>query len=52
MSLGGWESPLTRRWPPASSARRGTYRIIYLLDEDAHVVEVTAIRHRSDAYRR
>lgn len=44
--------PLDAPLAPAWSARRGTYRIIYLLDEDAHVVEVTAIRHRSDAYRR
>lgn len=34
------------------SARRGTYRVIYRLNESRHVVEVVAIDHRSDAYRR
>lgn len=36
---------------PAWTARRGTYRILYLLDDSHRIVEVTAIRHRSDAYR-
>jgi len=36
---------------PAWTARRGTYRILYLLDDNAGIVEVTAIRHRADAYR-
>ena len=36
---------------PAWTARRGTYRILYLVDDMAGVVEVTAIRHRADAYR-
>lgn len=44
--------PLEAPLAPAWSARRGTYRVIYLVDEDAHVVQVTAIRHRSEAYRR
>ena len=39
--------PMARAW----SARRGTYRILYLIDEAGHAVEVTAVRHRSDAYR-
>jgi len=33
------------------SARRGTYRILYEIDEGKSVVMVTAIEHRSDAYR-
>jgi len=33
------------------SARRGTYRIIYRIDEDKHAVEIHSIRHRRDAYR-
>jgi len=33
------------------SARRGTYRVLYEIDEDDHVVTVTAIEHRADAYR-
>jgi len=36
---------------PAWTARRGTYRILYRIDDRHGIVEVTAIRHRSDAYR-
>lgn len=36
---------------PACSARRGEYRVIYLIDDDARVVKVTAVAHRADAYR-
>ena len=43
--------PLDPPMAPAWTARRGTYRILYYLDEDHRVIEVTAIRHRSDAYR-
>lgn len=43
--------PLAAPMAPAWTARRGTYRIIYRLGENQHVVNVTAIRHRSDAYR-
>jgi mRNA interferase RelE/StbE len=32
------------------SARRGTYRVLYEIDDDL-VVTVTAIEHRADAYR-
>jgi mRNA interferase RelE/StbE len=39
---------LAGRW----SARRGPYRIIYLIDDDAHTVTVLAIAHRADAYRK
>jgi mRNA-degrading endonuclease RelE of RelBE toxin-antitoxin system len=39
---------LEGRW----SARRGPYRIIYALDEQAHIVKVLAVAHRADAYRR
>lgn len=41
------ESPLDPAW----SARRGSYRILYLIDDGARIVQVTAIRHRGDAYR-
>lgn len=34
------------------SARRGTYRIIYRIDEAKHRVEIHSIRHRRDVYRR
>ena len=43
--------PLNPPLAPAWTARRGTYRILYLLDDTNLIVEVTAIVHRSDAYR-
>ncbi len=33
------------------SARRGTYRIIYRINEEKRQVEIHSIRHRRDAYR-
>ncbi|MDN5768459.1 MAG: type II toxin-antitoxin system RelE/ParE family toxin [Humibacillus sp.] len=39
--------PLTDR----HSARRGTYRILYRIDEHAQTVTVLAIGHRGDIYR-
>jgi len=41
------EPPLADR----HSARRGTYRVIYRIDEADHTVTVVAIAPRSDAYR-
>ena len=43
--------PLLPPMEPTWTARRGTYRILYLIDEERRIVTVTAIRHRSDAYR-
>ena len=43
--------PLEAPMAPAWSARRGTYRILYVVDDSHRIAEVTAIRHRSDAYR-
>lgn len=43
--------PLEVPLAPAWSARRGEYRVLYLIDEETRTVQVTAIRHRSDAYR-
>jgi mRNA interferase RelE/StbE len=43
--------PLEAPLAPAWSARRGAYRILYLIDDDARIVKVTAVRHRSDAYK-
>lgn len=40
--------PLADRY----SARRGTYRLIYRIDDDQHVVTVVAVSPRSDVYRR
>ena len=34
------------------SARRGTYRVLYEIDQQARVVTATAIEARRDAYRR
>ncbi len=33
------------------SARRGDFRVIYRIDEEADRVDVVAIEHRRDAYR-
>jgi mRNA-degrading endonuclease RelE of RelBE toxin-antitoxin system len=33
------------------SARRGTYRVVYRIDEVQHRVVVVGVVHRSDAYR-
>jgi mRNA interferase RelE/StbE len=43
--------PLGPPMAPAWTARRGTYRVLYLPDDVERVVEVTAVRHRADAYR-
>lgn len=34
------------------SARRGVYRVLYELDDDARVVRVLLVEHRATAYRR
>ncbi|HWO15915.1 MAG TPA: type II toxin-antitoxin system RelE/ParE family toxin [Solirubrobacterales bacterium] len=39
---------LEGRW----SARRGPYRVIYTIDEEAQIITVLAVAHRADAYRR
>lgn len=36
---------------PAYSARRGSYRVLYLIDERSRRVTVTAVSHRADVYR-
>jgi mRNA interferase RelE/StbE len=33
------------------SARRGTYRIVYRIDEAKRLVEIPSVRHRREAYR-
>jgi mRNA-degrading endonuclease RelE of RelBE toxin-antitoxin system len=32
-------------------ARRGTYRVVYLIDDEARTVDVVDIDHRADIYR-
>ncbi|WP_300009639.1 type II toxin-antitoxin system RelE/ParE family toxin [Pseudonocardia sp.] len=44
-------TPLNPPMAPAWTARRGSYRILYRIDDAGGIVEVTAVRHRSDAYR-
>lgn len=36
------DPPMARAW----TARRGTYRILFRIDDARRIVEVTAIRHR------
>ena len=43
--------PLQRELAGLHSARRGVYRIIYELDDDAHTVTILRIDHRAHAYR-
>jgi len=43
--------PLDPPLAPAYSARRGTYRVLYLINDANRTVEVTAISHRADTYR-
>jgi mRNA-degrading endonuclease RelE of RelBE toxin-antitoxin system len=43
--------PLREPFSPAFSARRGSYRVIYLIDEGTRTVTVTAVTRRGDAYR-
>jgi len=35
---------------PAYSARRGDYQVLYLIDDDARTVSVTATRHHADDF--
>lgn len=44
--------PLRRELAGLYSARRGTFRIIYRIDDAEHLVTVVRIEHRADAYRR
>ena len=34
------------------AARRGTYRVLYRINDDQHEVVILRIEHRRDAYRR
>ena len=43
--------PLVRELSGYHSARRGAYRVVYRIDETAHVVHVVRIDHRADVYR-
>lgn len=43
--------PLQRELTGYWSARRGAYRVVFRLDEEASVVRVVRIQHRADVYR-
>ncbi len=43
--------PLTRQLTGYSSARRGAYRVVYAVDEEARLVLIARIEHRADVYR-
>ncbi|GGP79093.1 type II toxin-antitoxin system RelE family toxin [Streptosporangium pseudovulgare] len=43
--------PLQEPYEGPHVARRGTYRVVYLIDEDKRTVTIQAIKHRRDAYR-
>ena len=43
--------PLEEPFDGYHSARRGTYRIVYRINEDEHTVKIHSSRHRRDAYR-
>jgi mRNA interferase RelE/StbE len=44
--------PLRRELECRWAARRGSYRILYVIDDDRGVVIVVAAEHRRDVYRR
>ena len=43
--------PLLEPYEGLHVARRGTYRVVYRIDEDTFTVTIEAIKHRRDAYR-
>jgi mRNA interferase RelE/StbE len=43
--------PLSRELTGRYSARRGTYRVIYSIDDAGATVQVLRVGHRSDVYR-
>lgn len=43
--------PLANELAGYHSARRGAYRVIYRIDDQARVVHVVRIDHRADVYR-
>jgi len=44
-------TPLRRELVGLHSARRGTFRILYRIDDEGRVVTVMRVEHRSDVYR-
>ena len=44
--------PLRRQLAGLYSARRGTFRVLYRIDDAEHLVTVVRVEHRADVYRR
>jgi mRNA interferase RelE/StbE len=44
--------PLRRELTGLYSARRGTFRVIYRIDDAENLVTILRVEHRADAYRR
>jgi mRNA-degrading endonuclease RelE of RelBE toxin-antitoxin system len=44
-------TPLRRELAGIHSARRGTFRILYRIDDEPRVVTVLRVEHRADVYR-
>lgn len=44
-------TPLRRELAGLHSARRGTFRILYRIDDEGRVVTVVRVEHRSGVYR-
>lgn len=42
--------PLLAPLAPQFSARRGEYRVLYLIEDEQVTVIITSVRHRADAY--
>lgn len=43
--------PLQEPYEGLHVARRGTYRVVYRIDDDKHTVTIQTIKRRRDAYR-
>ncbi len=43
--------PLLEPLAPQYSARRGEYRVLYLIEDETVTIVITAVSHRADAYR-
>ena len=48
----GVGKPLQRELAGGWSARRGTYRVLYTIDDATGTVTVLVLEHRADVYRR
>lgn len=43
--------PLLEPLAPQYSARRGEYRVLYIIEDEEVTVLITSVTHRADAYR-